>query len=151
MEPKYQCEKDLYATLEFMPLEVRRKLDLCGKKLSLQAWQALSIADRETLCLQQAERPAQQTKYIALVDSVVSKVNQTTTPLKPATMPYEWSTAAAFEKVIRRAASLGLNLSIAQWSTLEDEKKYILHHLSGHERNENKFRDALNEFLSNAP
>ena len=35
--------------LEFIPLDVRRKLDLAGVKLSLSAWQRLSFEERRAL------------------------------------------------------------------------------------------------------
>ena len=39
----FAFEREIYETLEFLPMEVRRELDLGRLKLSLAAWQALSF------------------------------------------------------------------------------------------------------------
>ena len=43
---RFDFEKDLYETLELVPLSVRRKLDLAGVKLDSNQWQALSRVER---------------------------------------------------------------------------------------------------------
>ncbi len=45
----FSFERELHATLDLMPLAIRRKLDLAGVKLSLDGWQAMAIADRRAL------------------------------------------------------------------------------------------------------
>ena len=47
---RYQYEAEFYPTLSRLPLDLRRKLDVTGVKLSLQDWQALSFEERTVLC-----------------------------------------------------------------------------------------------------
>src|SRR5205814_10103329 len=47
---RLELEGDLHRTLEFIPLAVRRKLDLAGLKLSLKAWAAMTRAERLAVC-----------------------------------------------------------------------------------------------------
>ena len=47
---RFDFESEEYATLELVPMSVRRKLDLAGVKLHLNQWQALSRAERLVVC-----------------------------------------------------------------------------------------------------
>ena len=44
------------ADLPFMPLAARRALDALGRKMSLEAWLSLSLADRQRICQAGARR-----------------------------------------------------------------------------------------------
>jgi hypothetical protein len=45
----FEFEPDEARSLQWLPLAVRYKLDLCGRKIGLQQWQALALTDREGL------------------------------------------------------------------------------------------------------
>src|ERR687886_59600 len=47
---RLELEGDLHRTLEFIPMAVRRKLDLAGLKLSLQAWTGMNRGERLAVC-----------------------------------------------------------------------------------------------------
>jgi len=47
---RFDFENEEYATLELIPMSVRRKLDLAGVKLHLNQWQALSRTERLAVC-----------------------------------------------------------------------------------------------------
>lgn len=47
---RFDFENEVYATLELVPMSVRRKLDLAGVKLHLNQWQALSRTERLVVC-----------------------------------------------------------------------------------------------------
>jgi len=47
---RFDFEKDVYAALEFVPMSVRRKLDLVGVKIHLNEWRTLSLTERLVVC-----------------------------------------------------------------------------------------------------
>ena len=47
---RFEFEKDVYESLDLVPMAVRRKLDLLGLKLHLKQWQSLSRSERLVVC-----------------------------------------------------------------------------------------------------
>ena len=47
---RYDYEAEFYPSLSRLPLDLRRKLDLSGIKLSLKDWLAISLEERTVLC-----------------------------------------------------------------------------------------------------
>src|SRR5260370_24490197 len=50
MYRRFAFEGDIHASLDCVPLAVRRKLDLAMLKISLEGWQRLRFAERLALC-----------------------------------------------------------------------------------------------------
>ena len=105
---RFAFEGTTNETLEYMPLDVRRKLDLGGRKLGLAAWQALSLADRRALC------DADEPDFAGLVDRLA--------PLTPSIPPSSpWRDADAALAVPRRAG-----FPAERWEGLDDAARYAL-------------------------
>ena len=47
---RYDYEVEFYPSLSRLPLDLRRKLDISGVKLSLKDWLAISLEERTVLC-----------------------------------------------------------------------------------------------------
>jgi hypothetical protein len=47
---RYRFESGVYESLDRIPLEVRRKLDRTGAKISLKDWLTFSLQERWALC-----------------------------------------------------------------------------------------------------
>ena len=103
---RFAFEGTTNETLEYMPLDVRRKLDLAGRKLGLAAWQALSLEDRRALC--EADELAD------LVDRLAPG-----TPSIPPSAP--WREPEAATSVPRRAG-----FPAERWPALDDAARYAL-------------------------
>jgi hypothetical protein len=114
-----------FEDLQWIPLDVRRKLDLAGLKLSLEAWQHLSTEQREQLI-------AANDEFAALVTSLCAPGRiATTTP---------WRSEEALLAIEEAARALGIAIDRAR---MDDAARYALSHLAS--RDEEKFRTAIAE------
>jgi molybdopterin synthase catalytic subunit len=117
--PVYAFEA-IDADLPFLPLAARRTLDLLGRKLSLEAWLALPLADRQRLVAAGAE---------ALVDPEVLAVVDAARPAPlhvPARSdPDETAPPAALVTALL-AAVPPRALDLARWRSLRALDRYAL-------------------------
>ena len=144
MDTRFRFEGEEEASLEYMPLDLRRKLDLAALRLSLAAWQALSLDDRASLCAQDvtdhATAAAFRERVLALARAAGHDVPDAP---KAATA---WREASAPEGVVARVAALGLDVDLARWSSLDEPRRYALYRLADPRKQADKFRNALEEF-----
>jgi hypothetical protein len=139
---RLELEGDLHETLEFIPLAVRRKLDLAGLKLSLAAWTAMTRAERLAVCHLPVDREGDLDVYREALAGFAQRVGHPVAlldggPVDPAT----WGPARIPDAVAARAP----NLAAAQWSALSEEQRYVLLKLSEGRRSPEKFATALRE------
>jgi hypothetical protein len=118
--------EDADPELAFIPLDLRRKLDLAGRRLSLAAWQELSGEVRRGLCEATPEA-------LAGLDC----------PSVPPASP--WRSPDAAGLVAARAAALKLAFDPACWDALDDASRYALHKLADPRRDGEKLARALAE------
>jgi hypothetical protein len=139
---RFEFEKDLYETLEFIPLSVRRKLDLAGVKLHLKDWQALSRPERMVICHFPVASP-EECGVLAdfLRDAVKSRTGTDLAATKPAApdagiMPPEVASLIA-----------ELKLPHERWALFDPDERFALARMArgGHE----KFMSAWFEFEEN--
>ena len=82
---RFQYESQYYTTLSRLPLDVRRKLDLIGLKISLKDWLAFSLEERAVLCHLPNESVDEQQVFHAFLDFLSRKYLgrsiQTTEPM----------------------------------------------------------------------
>jgi Conserved nitrate reductase-associated protein (Nitr_red_assoc) len=109
--------------LELLPLDLRRKLDLAGKKLSLAAWQHLSEERRAELC-----------------DAAVETLAALDAPGIPPRSP--WREPGSFEAVVAAAGALGVAFDRGAWDGFDDSERHALWHLA-----EPRRRDRLAALL----
>lgn len=119
-------------TLEWMPLDVRRKLDLAGLRLSLAPWQRLTHEQREQLVA------AEGAAFVALVVELVPDV-----PRIEPTAP--WRDEEAFAMIAERARALSIPIDSARLHELDDAGRYALFRLADPKKSEEKFRAAVAE------
>jgi hypothetical protein len=131
-------ESDFGGDLRCIPMAVRRKLDLCGRKLRLQTWLSWSEERRRTLL----HWPDDGAGLAGLAEAL----DDETTPLPPARQE-PWQGNAPVPSVVASATgALGLAIGDADWNRLDELQRFALLKLSlpGHGR-QNLAR-ALAEF-----
>lgn len=142
----FAFEGENNVTLEWMPLDVRRKLDLAGVRLSLAAWQAMPREERARLVSTEIASAAEVETYRTLATQLGQKAVGKVEHQVP--VPFDaqpWTTDAARDAVVARAKALGLTLDPARWSTLDEIARYALFRLSDPKKSEDKLRAALSE------
>jgi hypothetical protein len=134
----FSFERDLYAALDLMPLDVRRKLDLAGLKLSLEGWRALPIADRRALV------EAADDAFAPALRAAAARAGAALAPL-PAVGAPPWRAPAVPPSLQKKLAELGAALSDTAWAALPDGARYVLHKLSEKPHDDGRLRAALEE------
>ena len=135
---RYAFEADeLGPELAFIPLDVRRRLDLAGLHLSLAAWTAMTPAQRLAIC------DAEDT-FARVVTESASAVGQPARVTSP-TLDAPWRAPEALVRVRDRATTLGASIDAARWGSLDDGARYALFRLAAPEKSADKLRAALSE------
>lgn len=134
----FAFESDFGGDLRCIPMAVRRKLDLCGRKLRLQTWLSWSEERRRTLL----HWPDDGAGLAGLAEAL----DDETTPLPPARQEPWQGTGPVPAVVASATGALGLAIGDADWSRLDELQRFALLKLSlpGHGR-QNLAR-ALAEF-----
>jgi hypothetical protein len=140
----FSFERDVLATLDLVPLTVRRKLDLAGVKVGLEAWQALPLAERRAMADADVEDDASVAVFAQAVRAAAARAGATITPLANAG-PHPWRSPVAPPIVRERIAGLGAALDDARWASLDDDARYALVHLSKDAQREERLHLALYE------
>jgi hypothetical protein len=145
---RLELEGDLHRTLEFIPLAVRRKLDLSGLKLSLRAWTAMTRAERLAVCHLPVDGPGDLEVYRETLAGFAERAGHPVAPLEGGPVDASaWSAARIPENVAARATEL----SKAQWSALPEEARYVLFRLAEARRGPEKLDAALRELRLQPP
>jgi hypothetical protein len=139
---RFELEGDLHRTLEFIPLAVRRKLDLAGLKLSLKGWTAFSRAERLAVCHLPVDGPGDLDVYREALAGFAERAGHPVALLEGGPIDARaWGASRIPDTVAARAPAL----SAAQWSALPDEARYVLLRLAEPRRGPEKLDAALRE------
>jgi hypothetical protein len=140
----FSFEREVLASLELIPLTVRRKLDLAGIKLSLEAWQALPLVDRRALVDVEVESDASVLAFDQRVAASLGRAGASASRFAaPASHP--WRATTAPDAVRAKLAELGATLDDVAWPRLDDDARFALVHLVKDARCEDRLRAALAE------
>jgi hypothetical protein len=147
MYRRFAFEGAVHATLETVPLAVRRKLDLAGIRITIFGWRALPREDRLSLC----HLPVETAEDVAVYREVLMRFTARTgipvdlIPGPPSTRR-SWSLP---EVLSRLGAQLGLEeaqgLDGRRLALLSDEERYALFKLADPARDPARLRAALLE------
>lgn len=145
---RFDFEKDLYETLEFMPLSVRRKLDLAGVKLHLKEWQALSRVERMVICHFPVASPEECGVLAAFLrDAVKTRAGTELATIKPAAHGDAPDAGQVPPDIARLIAEL--KLPEKRWSLLDPDERFALAKLA--RGGADKFMSAWSEFADKPP
>ncbi len=143
----FSFEREIHATLELVPLAVRRKLDLAGLKLSLAGWQALPIADRRALAKESVEGDddASLAAFSATLRAAAAHAGVAPTP-PPSPRGSGPGRAPAVPPSLRaRVVALHAALDDATWRGLPDDDRYALLKLADAKHDPERLGVALAE------
>jgi hypothetical protein len=140
---RFDFEKDLYETLEFVPLSVRRKLDLAGVKLHLNEWQALSRVQRLVICHFPVASPEERDVLAAFLrEAVKTRAGTELATMKPAAHDAAPDAGHVPPDVAQLIAEL--MLPEKRWSLLDPDERFALAKLA--RGGADKFMSAWSEF-----
>jgi hypothetical protein len=139
----FSFEEEEYADLKWMPLTFRYRLDLCGLKLSLVAWQQLPISDRLALLNLGCEEQAERTAWISKLNAALAACGFEGSPgiLDSWTDPLEIPADVA-EKLLK----MGFG-DKTRWERLSPMQRYALCKLARSKQGEQNLVLAVKEFV----
>ncbi len=133
-------------TLDWIPLDVRRKLDLAGAKLSLAGWQQMSREQRVELVETDVASASDAARYRELVLKLANATGGKLEEIVPVAFDARpWSTEAALLEIEERARALSIAIDRTRYVALDDAGKYALFRLADPRKTEDKFRAAISE------
>lgn len=146
MYRRFQFEGNIHATLDCVPLTVRRKLDLAGLKISLEGWQALPFPERLALCHLGVDTDEDLAVYREVLRGCCEQAGIPLKPLPPGSVDADqWRGPDVPPLVRQRLNANGLTLSDEMWRALDEETRYSLVKLSDPKRNPAKLPWLMSE------
>jgi hypothetical protein len=139
---RFQLEGDVHETLQFIPLAVRRKLDLAGLKLSLAAWTAMTRAERLAVCHLPVDGEGDLEVYREALKGFAERAGHPIAPLEGGPVD---RVAWGAERIPETVAGRAPKLSPSQWRALPEEARYVVLRLSEARRTPEKLDAALRE------
>ncbi|MDY6948365.1 MAG: nitrate reductase associated protein [Pseudomonadota bacterium] len=144
----FEFEKDFAGALYCIPMAVRRKLDLCGVKVSLKQWNKFALEEREQMVVQRCEAPGEIDAYARNVVKVIENRTHEPAQMLPRDAGTEWNGANRVpQRVLDYSIERGVREPTAlQWAALTPLQRFAIFKLTrpGH-TNEN-FVPAMREF-----
>jgi hypothetical protein len=142
----FDFESDSERTLDYIPMCVRMKLDLCGVKMSLAQWIGLPLAVRQIILEARCQVDPEIRRVRHYLEFIVDAFGLG--PLAPVRCdPQAWrGCGRAPSSVVAAMAALGYpSIGAAAWDALNDLQRFALIKLArpGHTRH---LADALEEF-----
>ena len=149
---RFAFEADIFPTLEFVPLAVRRKLDRAGVKLGLEQWQALGHGERLALCHLPANLPEEiEALRVFVREAAANRGAGELKLLDDTGEPAPESLEEPPASLVRNAQGAGFQLTREQWSRLDGDERYALVKLSGKTKPSHNFGNALAELIGQRP
>jgi hypothetical protein len=143
---RFGFEKEVYETLELMPMSLRRKLDLLGIKLHLKQWQSLSRVERLVGCHFPVDTSEEREVLAGYLGEAVMRRDGT--ELATASPPVKGAESESggmppdAEQMMRQ-----LRLPEQAWQRLDPDERFALARLA--RRGADQFIAAWREFESN--
>jgi hypothetical protein len=152
MYKRFAFEGEIHSSLACVPLTVRRKLDLAGRKISLAGWQTLTREERLCLC----HLPVDCAEDVAVYREVLLAFCQrwaVSCPVldDPIVAARAWNAGTVPPALRERADRLQATLDDRAWSSLDEESRYALLKLADPRRDQARLAAALAELGLLAP
>jgi hypothetical protein len=124
---RYQYEAEYYSALTRLPLDLRRKLDLAGIKLSLKDWQTFGFEERMVLCHLPCDGDEEIRVFARYIDFLSRRYCR-----KPAEKiaPLDamlWQAEAVPQAVRERSAALERPVTLERWRQWPSHHRYALY------------------------
>ncbi len=131
--------------LAYIPMLLRYKLDLAGRSISLDGWQALASTSRRELVDLPFERDADRAAFAERFDALAGD-HAPASAIVPVDLS-AWNGLAIPERLAARAAECGVPLDIEHWQALAPFDRYALAKLGGGEKPSRNLAGVLEEIV----
>src|SRR5688500_2716814 len=144
----FQFETDFAGALYCIPMAVRRKLDLCGVKVSLKQWNRFTLEQREHLVGRECDAPQEIDAYEREVARLLETRAGDTPELLDRAAGTEWKdTSAVPQRLIDYCKERDVAApSLTQWAALTELQRFALFKLTRPGHSNENFIPAMREF-----
>lgn len=143
----FEFEADHVRSLRCIPMIVRFKLDQCGLKLSLKAWNLLDDSVRGRLVVLPTTTPTDTARYRDFAVAALEAAGQPVVAVEVEPLPAWMNRSAVPDPVARKARALALDEpEPALWSRLDPLQRFALTRLTRGSNENSRFLPALKEF-----
>lgn len=144
----FQFETDFAGALYCIPMAVRRKLDLCGVKVSLKQWNRFTLEQREHLVARECNAPEEIDAYEREVARLLEVRAGDTPEFLDRDAGAEWKDASVVpQRLIDYSNERDVPPpSLAQWAALTELQRFALFKLTRPGHSNENFIPAMREF-----
>lgn len=145
--PFFEFEQDFVGSLRCIPMVVRHRLDTCGVKLKLEAWNKFSQPERAALVEWPCDSGQAIGRYREQLQALITeKTGAPAKTLAIAPLP-DWQNLEAIPAaVVEKFQQQKISLSLQQWTQLSELQRFALIKLSRSSHENNNFLPAVQEF-----
>ncbi|MBL8268692.1 nitrate reductase associated protein [Steroidobacter sp.] len=144
----FTFEKDFAGALYCIPMAVRRKLDLCGVKVSLKQWNRFELDEREQMVAQDCETPNEIDTYGRYVVGVIEQRTDDAAQLLERDAGTEWNDPKSVpQRVLDYSMERDVTPpTVAQWAALSPLQRFSIFKLTRPGHSNENFVPAMREF-----
>ena len=144
----FAFEKDFAGALYCIPMVVRRKLDVCGVKVSLKQWNRFALEEREQLVAQNCETQGEVDEYTRYVAKLIETRTNEPAQFVAKDAGAEWNdTKSVPQRVIDYSNERDVTPpTLAQWTALTPLQRFAIFKLTRPGHSNDNFLPAMREF-----
>lgn len=142
---RYDYEAEFYPSLSRLPLDLRRKLDLSGIKLSLKDWLAISLEERTVLCHLPCDYDEERQVFAAYLDFLARKYLGKPTEKMASLDSVLWGEPGLPDAVAQRSAALGQAVTPVEWRRWQSHHRYALYKTATSNNQPEAFEQVLGQ------
>ena len=124
---RYQYEAEFYSSLSRLPLDLRRKLDITGIKLSLKDWLEFSFEERMVLCHLPCEADEETQAFTNYLDFLSRKYTRAPIERIAALDSALWDASAVPQVVWQKSTALNHAVTLDHWRRWPAHDRYALY------------------------
>ncbi len=142
---RYDYEAEYYPSLSRLPLDLRRKLDLNGIKISLKDWLTISLEERTVLCHLPCDHVEERQAFADYLDFLTRKYLGKPTAKTQAMDSGQWSEAEVPGAVALRSAAHGQLVTPIEWRRWQSHHRYALYKTATSNNQPEAFEQVLRQ------
>ena len=124
---RYEHEAEYYPALSRLPLDVRRKLDITGVKISLKDWLVYSLEERTVLCHLPCDSAEEQNVFVNYLDFLSRCYAGKPVEMTAVVKSELWDVRAVPIEILEKSAALNHPVTLAQWRAWPPHERYALY------------------------
>jgi len=142
---RYDYEAEFYPALSRLPLDLRRKLDVTGIKISLKDWLTFSKAERAVLCHLPCDSADEKQVFVLYLNFLSAKYLGKPTEKTAAMSEALWSDSALPNAVVERSQSLREAVTLDEWRRWQSHHRYGLYKTAVSKNQPDAFEQVLRQ------